>query len=218
MPQALQAARPRRTQAERRDESGRGLLRAAASVIVEQGVSAATFEAIGARAGYSRGLATQRFGSKQGLIDSLIAFLHARQGEILQARGVDRMAGLEAILAYVDFHLRALNQDGDIRAYFMLLAGAVADLSAVRAAFAESHRLVERRLEALVMLGQRDGTIRPGVDPDAAALMIGSLLLGISIQSIVDPEMDLEPIRTTSLATLRLALAPAPSEGGAARP
>lgn len=214
MPHAIQVDRPRRTQAERRDESERRLLRAAATVIVEQGVAAATFEAIGAQAGYSRGLATQRFGSKQGLIDSLIAFLHKRQGEILLARGVDRMAGLNAILAYVEFHLRELIQDADSRAYFMLLAGAVADLSAVRAAFAESHRLVERRLEALVLHGQKDGSIRGDVDPDSVALMIGSLLLGISIQAIVDPRMNLEPIRATSLATLRLALA---ATGGATR-
>src|SRR3989338_11006175 len=94
--------RARRTQAERRDESARNLLRAATEVIAGQGVTAATFEAIGARAGYSRGLATQKFGSKQGLIEALIAWLHARQDEGLSALGVDAMPGLDAVLTYVD--------------------------------------------------------------------------------------------------------------------
>ena len=36
----------------------------------EDGVSAATFEAIARRGGYSRGLVGQRFGSKLGLIEA----------------------------------------------------------------------------------------------------------------------------------------------------
>lgn len=199
--------RARRTQAERRDESARSLLRAATEVIAGQGVTAATFEAIGARAGYSRGLATQKFGSKQGLIEALIAWLHARQDEVLGAHGVDAMPGLEAVLTYVDLYLRDLGRQDEGRAYFMLLAGAVADRSLLRAAFAASHERVERRLEAMVQRGQAEGAIRREMDADAAALMIGSLLLGLSIQSLIDPDMDLEPIRATTLATVRLSFA-----------
>jgi AcrR family transcriptional regulator len=199
--------RARRTQAERRDESARNLLRAATEVIAQQGVTAATFEAIGVRAGYSRGLATQKFGSKQGLIEALIAWLHTRQDEVLGAHGVDAMPGLEAVLTYVDLYLRDLGRQDEGRAYFMLLAGAVADRSVLRAAFAASHERVERRLEAMVLRGQAEGAIRRELDADAAALMIGSLLLGLSIQSLIDPRMDLEPIRATALATVRLSFA-----------
>jgi hypothetical protein len=45
------------------------------------------------------------------------------------------------------------------------------------------------------------------MDPDSAALMIGSLLLGLAMQLLVDPSMDVEPIRRTTLATLRLSFA-----------
>ena len=71
MAQSTPLDRTRRTQAQRRDESEQKLLRAAGDVIAERGVTAATFEAIGAQAGYSRGLATQKFGSKQGMIEAL---------------------------------------------------------------------------------------------------------------------------------------------------
>ena len=77
---------PRRTQAERRDESERRLLRAAAELLVERGVKAATFENIAQRAGYSRGLVTERFGSKQGLIEALIEGLQGRLQALLDAR------------------------------------------------------------------------------------------------------------------------------------
>ena len=214
MAQSTPLERPRRTQAQRRDESERRLLRAASDVVAEQGVNAATFEAIGARAGYSRGLATQKFGSKQGLIEALIAHLHARLDEALGAHGVDAMPGLEAVLTYVDLYLRDLSLKGEGRAYFMLLASAIADLSALRAAFAVSHERVERRLEAMVQRGQAEGAIRREMNADAAALMVGSLLLGLSIQCLIDPDMDLDPIRTTSLATLRLSFAAVAPQGG----
>lgn len=200
----------RRTQAERRDESERRLLRAAMEVIAEQGVRAATFDAIGQKAGYSRGLATQKFGSKQGMIETLIAHLHEQQDEALEAAGVDAAPGLDALLGYVDHYLRQLGRDVDGRAYFMLLADAIADLSVLRAAFAASHTRIERLLEGIVIRGQDEGAIRADLDPDAAALMVGSLLLGLSVQCLVDPDMDLNPIRKTSLATLRLSFAAQP--------
>ena len=136
----------RRTQAERRDESGRSLLEAAIEVVAEQGVSAATFESIGRKAGYSRGLATQRFGSKQKLIEAVINHLHERQEAALAENRIDELPGLEAVLAYVDVYLRGLALNSEGRAYFMLLSAAVADAASLRAAFAAEHARVERRL------------------------------------------------------------------------
>jgi AcrR family transcriptional regulator len=182
------ATRVRRTQAERREDSERGLVRAAISVTAEHGVSAATFEAIGQRGGYSRSLVTRRFGSKQGLIDAVISYLHDRRTLLAAELGIDQMPGLDALLADTDLYLRSLSEKGELKAYFMLLSAAVADASSLRTAFAASH----------------EGCIRPDLDADAAALMVGSLQLGLSMQLLVDPTMNLDPIRKTSLATLRL--------------
>lgn len=202
------APRPgRRTQAERRDESGRSLVEAAIAVAARDGVSAVTFEAIGREAGYSRGLATQRFGSKRGLIEAVIARLHEAQESALLAHEIDSRPGLEAVLSFVDVYLRGLAGEHDGRAYFMLLSAAVADATELRAAFAEEHGRIERRLEDLVRRGQAEGAIRRELDPAAAALMVGSLLFGLSMQTLVDPTTDLDPIRETSLTMLRLSLA-----------
>ncbi|MDZ4319716.1 MAG: TetR family transcriptional regulator C-terminal domain-containing protein, partial [Phenylobacterium sp.] len=78
------------------------------------------------------------------------------------------------------------------------------DATELRAAFAEEHVRIERRLEGLVRKGQDEGSIRREIDPGAAALMVGSLLFGLSMQMLVDPQTNLDPIRETSLATLRL--------------
>lgn len=194
----------RRTQAERRDKSERGLVEAAITVVAEDGVSAATFETIGRRAGYSRGLATQRFGSKQGLIEAVIAYLHERQEDHIAEHRIDEMSGFEALLTYVDVFLQGLEARNNGRAYFMLLSSAVADLAAIRSAFAEEHERIKQRLEGFVRRGQAEGDIRSEVDPAAGALMVGGLLLGLNMQVMVDPSTDVAPIRKMSLATLRL--------------
>ena len=209
MVQAVSSMKPHRTQAERRDQSQRRLLEAAAALIQERGMAAATFENIGARAGYSRGLASRHFGSKQGLIEALIARIQERRDDALDDDDRAGPEGLEGVLRFVDTYLDQVGSDGELRAYFITLAAAVAEISELRGLFAEAHKGVEQRLEALILAGKAHGSVRSDVDADAAALMIGSLLFGLSMQLLLDPEMDLQPIRQVSLATLRLSLAPA---------
>ena len=197
----------RRTQAERRDESGRGLVEAAIALVAEEGVSAATFEAIGRKGGYSRGLAAQRFGSKQGFIEAVINHLHGQLETKTVHKRIDEMPGLEALLAFVDSYLRNLSQKSEGRAYFMLLSSAVADLSPVRVAFAAEHERTKKRLESIVRRGQAQGNIRNEIDATAAALMIGSQLFGVSMQLLVDPALNLDPVRKTIVTTLRTSFA-----------
>src|SRR5258705_6333594 len=70
MPKRLRPT-PRRRQAERRAQSERRLLDAATQLIAEQGFSNTTLAQIGAKAGYSRGLVNERFGSKRELVKVL---------------------------------------------------------------------------------------------------------------------------------------------------
>jgi AcrR family transcriptional regulator len=170
----------------------------------DKGVGALTFDEVGRAGGFSRGLASQRFGSKRGLIEAVLAHLYQRQEAKLAKMGIDHLPGLDAMLAYVDFCLRDLSLKGEAQAYLRLLSSAVADASELRSPFAAQHALVERRLEAWVRKGQDEGAIRPEIAPEAAAMMIGCLVFGLSMQWLVDPETDVDAIRETSLATLRL--------------
>jgi AcrR family transcriptional regulator len=60
------------TQAERVAASDKALLAAAIELIAERGYERTTLALIGERAGYSRGLVTQRFGSKEKLLWAVI--------------------------------------------------------------------------------------------------------------------------------------------------
>ena len=179
------------------------------AVIAEEGVSAATFEAIGQRAGYSRGLATQHFGSKQGLIDAVVNYAHEQQDEVLESAHLDELFGLDALLKYVSGYCGSLQRSEEPKSSFMLLSDAVADAQETRAVFAQSNAKVKTRLAKLIRRGQSDGSVRKDVDPESAALMVGSLLLGVSIQSLIDPRMRIGPIERSTTTFLKRSFAPA---------
>ncbi len=192
----------RLTQAERRDRSERELLSAAIKIVAEQGVASATFDAIGREAGFSRGLVTQRFGSKEGLIRAVIAFLHEWQGDVLEEVHVAEMDGLSALIAFIRLHCDSLRSAREGDAYFMLLAAAVADRLETRAAFAESHQVERILIRAFIERGQVSGHIRANIDADAEALLAGCSLLGLRMQCLIDPAFDPAPVRDALIATL----------------
>lgn len=198
----------RLTQAERRDRSERELLEATLRVVSEKGVAAATFDAIGREAGFSRGLVTQRFGSKEGLLRRLIAALHIWQQEELDAADITRMDGLSALCAFVRLHSEAFEGQDEGKAYYMLLAAAVADKTEAREAFAESHEIERVLIRSLIERGQAAGSIRADADADAIALMAGCALIGIRMQSLIDTDTKIGPIRDALIESLRARLAP----------
>ncbi|MGC2319177.1 MAG: TetR/AcrR family transcriptional regulator [Bradyrhizobium sp.] len=206
MSDVAHASAAKRSQAERRDASERQLIEATMAVVATRGVDAATFDAIGLAAGYSRGLASQKFGSKRGLIDAVIGYLHRRRESILEIEHVNEMPAMDAIAHFSDRLLRELSGDYGGRAYLMLLAASVADASSMRESFAVSSNRVRDWLESVIRRGQADKTIRPDIDPRASALMIGSMVLGIGMQWLVDPTTDLEPIRKSTMAAVRQSL------------
>lgn len=210
-------AAARRTQAERREQSERSLVEAAIAIIGSRGVSAMTFETIGEESGYSRSLVTQRFGSKLGLVQAVIAHLHTRLMRLFAASGAAQLFGLDALLAYTELYLREVAGNEELRSYFKLLSSSVADNAELRSAFAEEHERVRKGLAAHVRQAQSEGSIRKELDPDAVATLIGSLQLGIAMQLLVDPTTRLDPLLSASVSVLRAGLVPGKATGTKAR-
>ena len=88
----------------------------------------------------------------------------------------------------------------------MLLSSAVAEAGENRAAFADTHAEVETRLRRWIVRGQADGSIRSGIDPGSAALMVGCLMFGMSMQLLVDNSVEFAPLQQASLTILRAGL------------
>ncbi len=121
---------PRRTQQQRRHQAETALLNAAAELVIEEGVHSLTLARVGERAGYSRGLATHYFGSKQALLQRLA---HATQSGFVP--GLDGVPpGLGRLLRLIDGYIGALGQLRMPNRAFLLLwaeAATAADLAAI---------------------------------------------------------------------------------------
>jgi AcrR family transcriptional regulator len=196
MDDLAQSLKPlRRTQAERRAQSERGMLIAAAEILVEQGYNAATFDRITERAGYSRGLVTQRFGSKDGLMEAVIAWLSARLEKAWRTRLESARSGRAKLVDYMDVFLSGIESDRIGSAYYVLLSAALANLLPQRELFLKRHEEVRQKLIACIREGMADGTIRPVEDVEVAATVLGCFELGAAVQHQLDPGMDIAALR-----------------------
>lgn len=182
----------RRTQPERRAEAEHRVLEATKRVIAELGVGAVTFAAIGSRAGYSRGIITHHFGSRQNLMQTL-----ARSLQNLVPAPPTGTAGRERLLAQVDMYLTTLQQNPqDTRVFSMLWAEAIAGDPDLRPIFTERDAEFRADIARLLRLGIDDGTISPALDADATAMAIVGQLRGIGLQLVLtDGSADYDSLR-----------------------
>ena len=187
----------RRTQAQRRDLSEQRLLFAAAQLIEAEGFAAVTFDRVGVAAGYSRGLASQRFGSKDGLVRAVIAFVSARVRAKVETLTAGIAAPHERLLAWVDVMLSQIEHDAIFRAYFVMMAAAIGNRDPIRDAFLSAHEQVRTELRAMIEAGQQAGQISANLDADTLALSIGSLHLGIAVELLLDPALNMPAMRAT---------------------
>jgi AcrR family transcriptional regulator len=172
----------RRTQAERREQTGSALLRAAAELVVEGGVQALTLARVGERAGYSRGIVTHRFGSKQALVDEL-----ARTAQAGFVPGIGPDPGLDRLLSLVDGYLGALAGPRTMSRAFLVLWAEATTSAELAATFRERDEQFRADLRTDVAAGIAAGTIRPDVDPHDVAVAVLGQLRGIGLQHQLDP-------------------------------
>jgi AcrR family transcriptional regulator len=182
----------RRTQQERREYTETALVAAAAEVVVESGVRALTLARVGERAGYSRGIVTHHFGSKQGLVDALARSI---QGGFVPGLA-DMAPGLDRLLALVDGYLHAVTALGTANRAFLLLWAEAATTPELADTFRARDRGFRADLRVDIDAGIAAGEVRADADPEAAAVAIVGQLRGIGMQRLVDPEgVDTERLR-----------------------
>lgn len=180
------AAVQRRTQAQRSAQSEDRLLAAAAAIIAAEGYLAATLERVGERAGFSRGLASRKYGSKDGLIEAVIWRVSASVHAEVDAAIAGLASPLEQLLALFDRFVELALRDTSVRAYFVLFSAMIANRLETRSVFEEVQQRFGARIEELVVAGQARGEIAPALPPQHLAFMVGCLLAGISIETAMD--------------------------------
>ena len=176
----------RRTQAERRAQSEARLLDAAAEIIAEEGYLACTLERVGERAGFSRGLASRKYGSKDGLIEAVIWRVAAHVHAEVDAAIAGFADPFDQLLALFDRFVELALSDTTVRAYFVLFSAMISNRLETREVFDQVEHRFGERLEALVIAAQAQGRVPAALPSAHAAFMVGCLLAGISIETASD--------------------------------
>ena len=176
-------------QQERREASTRALLHAAGELILEGGFSAMTFAAIGERSGYSRSMVTARFGSKDGLVEELMSQLVGSWSHSAVEQVDPESGGLGTILALIDaIRVQVAKNSQGLRVLYALMFEGLGDEALLRERFRSFHGAQRHDLAERIRMGQGDGSVVVGLDPDAEAAFIVTGMRGIGYQWLIDPE------------------------------
>lgn len=176
---------PARTQKQRREEAEAALLDAAAELVAEQGLRALTLARVGERAGYSRGLVTHYFGSKQALVERLA---RAAQSGFVPGLG-DLPPGLDRLLRLIDGYLaQQAKHERPLNRAFLLLWMEAATSPDLARLFADRTEAFRTDLREDLTAGIAEGTIRPDLPVEETTAAIVAQLRGIAIQLLVTPQ------------------------------
>jgi AcrR family transcriptional regulator len=182
-------------QAQRSALSDKKMLEAAVTLINDRGTAKTTLKEIGEVAGYSRGLASYRFGSKDGLWMELFARFDDRWKEHLRDY-LQNKEGLEAIRLAIraqrDFFRR---EPSYLRAMYILWYESLGKESEIRAKLANHHRIYRRDVRRWIQQGQEAGDISDRVDADTFSASYCSHMFGTIYQWVVAPDaLDLDGV------------------------
>jgi AcrR family transcriptional regulator len=178
----------RRTQQERVEESRTRLIQAAAELIAEGGYEAASAAEIGRRAGYSRSIVHARFGSKEQLIDAVVAAAYEGPPRVELSESA---TGLERVLTRLDTVATMIEENPELlRAIFAIEFQAAGSSSRMSARVAEWIARLRADVLAAVLTGQADGSIQPQLDPEPTAHAIVVEGIGSAFTWTVDPTED----------------------------
>lgn len=204
----------RNRQHERSQMSTTRLLTAAAELFADRGYRQTSLADIGKRAGYSHGLVTRRFGSKQGLLIALLDYMIDNWMERELFPAVAGKTGIAAIRAFLDaFCANARANSSNLRALESLMFEGLwgePDLKE-RLTIVQQHG--QERFHDLIQGGIEAGTVRPQVDADAIALMASNALRGATYCWLLDDDFDLCSALSSFGDVLEPLLEPTPKPG-----
>ena len=203
------ASNGRRTQAERTATAARRMIRAAGALIARQGYSKTSLAQVGREAGYSGGLVSHHFGSKEGLLRALIGHVTARFNADQLAPAMEGERALEALCALARAYLEELRlREERMRTLYVLMGESLGPVGEIQDVIANLNKGFRSDAARLIDEGMRDGEIRPDVDPDVEAAVFLALLRGLGIQWMTEPGcIDLDQVVLSVERSIRRQLA-----------
>jgi AcrR family transcriptional regulator len=152
-------------------------MEAAAELIVEKGWDATTAAEIGRRAGYSRTMVHARFGGKEAILED---FLQEYVGR-LNPHPNPKSTGMDQVVAHFDRIRDLYAHDPDVlRAMFVSSFEAMKTSSPLRERMTHQLQGGIASVADGLRKGQRDKSVRTGIDLDRAVSDITAVFFGIA--------------------------------------
>ncbi len=181
------AVRIPRTQEERKAESERRIIRAAMEMFAQQGFMRTTISEVGKAAGYTGGLVSHRFGSKEMLLKAVVERMSSRYLRDQLKPSVVPDDPRRSIEAHVEAFFTELSaREKSVRALYVVMGEALGAVPEIQSDIAELNRGVRAIWEGTIERGKASGVFRADVDAKAHAVLILGLLRGITMQAITD--------------------------------
>ena len=176
------------TQAERTALSDSAMLEAAMDLVLQHGTDKTTLAMIGEKAGYSRGLATYRFGSKGGLYDALCKSISRHWLQYLK-QGVGDKVGVDAMCAALDTIYKFEQESPkEARALQILYSGAASPSAEFQETAVGIRRRQKSDVAEWVRLGQQSGQVRGDITPDEVAAQYVAYISGMTYLWMMSPD------------------------------
>lgn len=181
-------AKIRRTQAERTALSDQRMFDSAMELICRQGANRTTLKQICEQAGYSRGLANYRFGSKDVFLEQLLHHFNLEWTARLSAH-IGNASGVAAFFRAIDALESFLNDHSAyMRGGYLVWYESIGGENAVQAKLQSNHDAYRRDTAKWLSQGQLDGDVRADVDPEQFSVLYCSIVFGTVFQWLAKPE------------------------------
>lgn len=180
--------RRRLTQAERSALSDTRMFNAAMQLISVQGANRTTLKDICETAGYSRGLATYRFGSKDNFLQELLK--HFNHAWVDQLRSyTEEKRGFPAFMAAIDaLEHFLIEYHRYMRGGYTIWYESIGGDNAIRRQLGRNHRQYRSDVEQWLREGIHDGDVRADADVANFAVLYLTFVSGTIYQWLVAPE------------------------------
>lgn len=163
------------------------LIEAATNRFAAEGLGA-SFDAIAADAGVTKGALYHHFGSKEGLIEAVYRESVKKHAARVIAESTEG-TGRERLFGLIDASTRLYTSGTP---FYRLLLRLHLEAGASRSHLAPIARKVQRNqreyMAGLVRLGQQDGSIRRDLDPEAVGYTVNAALQGFLVEQLESPD------------------------------
>ena len=187
---------------------------AATELIAQRGIEGTSLASIGERAGTSRGLANHHFGSKNTLVERVARQAQDHITAVMTAaleraqRNITNLSALEVLRTLVATYLALFEDSTPEYRALIVLWGETFPAEASVDGMLEADRRSHDGWAEHIKRGQREGSIRADIDPDATAIVLHGFLRGLAAVLLTDGGTDAGSVRSTCDVWIGAALAP----------